>query len=201
MRTTLLICCLALSTVVSAQINRPIWFNLSSGVTQNYPDYDSKGIVPFSVEVRYALSDRIQTGLLLIDPMIIYKSSHQLDHFRISETKGSLAFMATGTYYLLLGRTRPFVGAGVGAVYVGRSFIRLFGTGPGYLPGQTIPAHFQPGALLRVGVVHKLLNLTLEYVGLRATTVEVIVPNSNVRSIQSQNAYIALKLGLDLRVR
>lgn len=176
----------------TAQEFKPFKVNLSTGYALPIGKGASGGLL-LSVEPKYGLSDRIDLGLRYEVGLIV--KAYTLNNEQGETTlKGASSYLITGNYLLSDANFRPFVGAGVGLFNI---LSVNFSESGGAIDSE-ISGGSKLGAMVRAGFKARHFVLGAEY-NLVPKTRGIVVGQSGANlNYESQNAYLTIKLGLDI---
>lgn len=176
----------------TAQEFKPFKVNLSLGYARPAGKGAAGGLLA-SLEPKYGLTDNLDLGLRAEIAIMARAISVNNQSGDVS-AKAMGSYILTGTYYLSNNNFRPYIGIGAGLYSIAGTTVTIVdGQVADEDEDYTIEAANKFGAMARVGFKASHFNLGVEY---------NIVPNSKSdvlgQSINSKNAYLGVKLGVDI---
>ena len=183
----LLLCLVGISA--SAQEFKPFKVNVSLGYAKPTGKGASAGFL-FALEPKYSLNDNLELGVRL-ESAIVARAVAFNNQTGDAEVKGLGSYLLTGNYFFSTENFRPYVGVGAGLYTVAGTTVTVInGT---VNEDYAVEAESKFGFMGRAGFKAGHFNLSVEYNA---------IPKSSARlqnvTIESKNAYIGLKLGVDI---
>ncbi|RRB07665.1 outer membrane beta-barrel protein [Larkinella rosea] len=176
----------------TAQDFKPFKVNLSLGYARPAGSGAAGGLL-VSLEPKYGVMDKLDLGLRIELAAMARSISVNNQNGDVS-AKGMGSYLLTGTYYLSNNNFRPYVGLGAGLYSIAGTTVTVVnGQVQDDYDDYKVEASNKFGVMARVGFKAGHFNLGVEY---------NIVPNSKSdilgQSIDSKNAYLGVKLGVDI---
>ncbi|MGV3557028.1 outer membrane beta-barrel protein [Larkinella arboricola] len=177
----------------TAQEFKPFKVNVSLGYARPAGSGVSAGLLT-SLEPKYGITDNLDLGLRAEVAVMARAITVNGQDGDVS-AKGMGSYLLTGTYYFSQNNFRPYVGLGAGLYSIAGTSVTIT---DGQIEGEnpddyTVEATNKFGAMARIGFKASHFNLGVEY---------NIVPTSKSdvlgQAINSQNAYLGIKLGVDI---
>lgn len=184
-----LLCLAAFSA--SAQEFKPFKVNLSVGYAKPLGAGASGGVL-LALEPKYSLNDNLELGLRLESAIVARAISfNNQTETGDAEVKGLGSYLLTGNYFISTENFRPYVGVGAGLYNVAGTTVTVVnGTAN---EDYVVQAESKFGFMGRAGFKAGHFNLAVEFNA---------VPKSSSKlqsvTLESKNAYIGVKLGVDI---
>ncbi|UFH55588.1 hypothetical protein [Spirosoma sp. KNUC1025] len=175
----------------TAQEYKPFKVNLSVGFAKPLNSGVSGGFLA-TVEPKYGLSDNFDLGLRL-ELASVARGIKQNGTTYTGDVGAFTSYLLTGTYLFGTGGVRPFLGVGAGLYTIGAGGTVVISSNG--QPNQNIQlvSDNKFGGMIRGGIKAGHFVAAVEY-----NAVPTSKNNSSSLEVTSENAYLGIKVGVDL---
>jgi hypothetical protein len=175
----------------TAQEYKPFKVNVSIGYAKPFNAGVSGGFLA-AVEPKYGLSDHFDLGLRL-ELASVARGIQYNGNTTTGDVGAYLSYLVTGNYLFGAGSVRPFLGAGVGLYTIGAGGTVVISSNG--QPNQNIQlvSDTKFGGMIRAGIKAGHFVASVEY-----NAVPTTKNNTSALEITSENAYLGVKVGVDI---
>lgn len=183
--------CVLVALSATAQDFKPFKVNVSIGYAKPFNAGVSGGFLA-AVEPKYGLSDQFDLGLR-VEVASVARGIQYNGNTTTGDVGAYASYLLTGTYLFTQGSVRPFIGVGAGAYTIGAGGTVVISSNG--QPNQNIQlvSDTKFGGMIRAGLKAGHFVASVEY-----NAVPTTKNNTSTLEITSENAYLGIKVGVDI---
>ena len=175
----------------TAQEYKPFKVNVSVGYAKPLNSGVSGGFLA-AIEPKYGLSDHFDLGLRL-ELASVARGIQYNGSTTTGDVGAFLSYLITGNYLFGSGGVRPFLGAGVGLYTIGSGGTVVISSNGQANQNIALVSDTKFGGLIRGGIKAGHFVAAVEYNAAPTTK-----SSSSNLEVTSENAYLGIKVGVDL---